>query len=312
MANDVKALILCNNPVALPGIREFLFYGKVGAIVVTKRNKEMQGIIRSLTENTEVAMIIVTRADYKPKLVAAIAQYEINVGLMMTFPFLLTEEIWKLPAKGFINFHFGLLPQCRGPQPILWHMLNNDPEAGVTLHKVDGGIDTGEIVMQEKISIDEMDTYGVLQSKLAYLAAKPAANLLKILSYGTVVPSLPQDESKASYYEMPTAKDLTINWQTMNAATIVRVVNACNPWNKGAGTIINNWFIGITEVEMVGDIEEKAILAGAILACNKNEGLTIATCDKKKLKINIVYLQEGFYSGYRLQDFGIKKDMQFQ
>lgn len=311
MNNDIKALILCNNPVSIAGIREFLFYGKVGAIAVTRRNKEMQQIIRSMIEGTEAELVIVTKNDYKSKLIDVINGKGINVGLMMTFPFILTEEIWKLPEKGFVNFHYGLLPQCRGPQPILWHLLNNDREAGVTLHKVDGGIDTGEIVMQEKTPIEETDTYGSLQAKLGYLAAKPAANLLKILSFGSFVPSSPQDESKANYYEMPGVKDLTINWEEMEAEKIVRLVNACNPWNKGAGTLIKDWFIGITEAEIAGESSEGDEKAGTILACDKEQGLLVKTCDGKKLKINIVYLQEGFYSGYRLSAFSVSPGMQF-
>lgn len=311
MSKEVKALILCNNPISIGGIREFLFYGKVGAIAVTRRNKEMQQIIGSMIKGTDVELVIVTKHDYKEKLLSVIKDKGINVGLMMTFPFILTEEIWKLPEKGFINFHYGLLPQCRGPQPVLWHMLNNDVEAGVTLHKVDGGIDTGEIVMQEKLVIDENDTYGSLQSKLGYLAAKPAANLLKILSFGSFVPSTPQDESKANYYEMPGAKELTIDWQQMPAKQIVRLVNACNPWNKGAGTLINNWFIGIAEAEIDGEATAGDETAGTIIACEKEKGLLVKTCDQKILKINIVYLQEGFYSGHRLSSFAISPGMKF-
>jgi methionyl-tRNA formyltransferase len=311
MSNEIKALILCNNPVSIPGIREFLFYGKVGAIAVTRRNKEMQQIIRGMIQGTEAELIIVTKDDYKGKLIDTIKSKNLNVGLMMTFPFMLSEEIWKLPAKGFINFHYGLLPQCRGPQPILWHLLNNDHEAGVTLHKVDGGIDTGEIVMQEKTPIAETDTYGALQARLGYLAAKPAANLLKILSFGSFVPSSPQDESKANYYEMPGVKDLTINWEEMDAKKIVRLINACNPWNKGAGTTINDWFIGVTEAEIAGDAAKDEVTAGTILACDKEQGLLVKTSDGKKLKINIIYLQEGFYSGYRLSSFGISTGMKF-
>ena len=107
MSTEVKSLILCNNPIAIPAIREFLFYGKVGAIVVTKRNKEMQQLIRSMTENHPVPLLIVTKPDYKARLTAAISEYGINVGLMMTFPFIIPEEIWSIPEKGFINFHFG-------------------------------------------------------------------------------------------------------------------------------------------------------------------------------------------------------------
>jgi methionyl-tRNA formyltransferase len=312
MNNEIKALILCNNPIAIPGIKEFLFYGKVAAIVVTKRNKEMQQIISGLVEGTGVPLVIVTRTDFVEKISSLLNTHSINVGLMMTFPYILPEQIWSLPAKGFINFHYGLLPQCRGPQPLLWHLLNNDKEAGITVHKVDGGIDTGEIIMQEKVEIHETDTYGLLQSKIAYAAAKPAANLLKILSYGTVIPSFKQDESKAAYFEMPVAKHLTINWQEMSAQNIVRLVNACNPWNKGAGAIINDWFFGITEVEIIGDNSDPESGPGCILCCNKADGLIVKTKDNKAIKITIVYTNEGFFSGYLLENFGLKTGLQFK
>jgi methionyl-tRNA formyltransferase len=307
--SEVKALILCNNPVAIPGIKEFLFYGKVAAVATTKRNKEMQHILQQLLKDTVVPLLLLDKQGYKTQLTDAIKKYNANVGLMMTFPFIIPQEILQLPEKGFINFHYGLLPQCGGPQPILRHLLNNDDEAGVTIHKVDEGIDTGPVIMQEKIPIEQDDTYGTLQSKLAFLAAKQAANLLKILSFGSIIPALPQDKTKAAYYEMPTAKELTINWAAMTAQQIVRLVNACNPWNKGAGTAVNNWFIGITEAEITGNCEVDEAVPGTIIACNKEEGLLVKTADNKKIKITVVYTNEGFFSGRRLAAFGIKTGM---
>ena len=309
--NEIKALILCNNPIAIPGIKEFLFYGKVAAIATTQRNKEMQHILEQLMKDTGVPLLLLNKKDYKTQLTDAIKKYDVNVGLMMTFPFMISQEILQLPPKGFINFHYGLLPQCRGPQPILRHLLNNDKEAGVTVHKVDEGIDTGAIIIQEKIPIEDNDTYGTLQSKLAFLAAKQAANLLKILSYGTMIPAAAQDETKAAYYEMPVAKELTINWTEMTAEQIVRLVNACNPWNKGAGTTVNDWLIGVAEAEISENAYTDGTLPGTIITCNKEEGLLVQTKDNKKLKINIIYTNEGFFSGSRLAGFGIKKDMQF-
>lgn len=305
--NEVKALILCNNPIAVPGIREFLFFGNVGAIGIPKRNKEMKDILERMMADSGVPLLLLDKSDYKEKITLAIQQNQVTIGLMMTFPFIIPLEILALPARGFINFHYGLLPPCRGPHPILWHLLNNDAEAGVTVHKVDEGIDTGPVILQEKIPIEHNDTYGTLQSKLAFLAAKQAANLLKILSYGTILPAVPQDETKARYFEMPTAADLTINWAEMSAQKIERLVNACNPWNKGAGTTINNWGIGITEAEIVGECETTDITPGKILACNKEAGLIVSTMDNKKLKVNIIYTSEGFFSGSRLAVFQIKE-----
>jgi methionyl-tRNA formyltransferase len=310
--NEIKALILCNNPIAIPGIKEFLFYGKVAAVATTKRNKEMQHILQQLMKDMNIPLLLLSKNDYKMQLAEAIVKYEVTVGLLMTFPFVITPEILQLPSRGFINFHYGLLPGCRGPQPILRHLLNNDKEAGVTVHKVDEGIDTGPVIMQEKMPVEDNDTYGTLQSKLAFLAAKQATNLLKILSYGTVIPAVPQDETKAAYYEMPGAKELTINWNEMTAAEIVRLVNACNPWNKGAGTSINGWGIGVTEAELSANPYDDMSGPGTIIECNKENGLVVKTIDNKLLKINIVYTNEGFFSGSRLGSFGIKAGMQFK
>lgn len=308
--SEVKALILCNNPVAVPGIKEFLFYGKAAAVVTTNRNKEMQHILSALMKDTAVPLLLVNRKNYKERLANYIKEMDVNVALMMTFPFIMPKEILELPEKGFINFHYGLLPGCRGPQPVLRHLINNDDQAGVTLHKVDEGIDTGPVIMQEKILIEENETYGMLQTKLAWLAAKQAARLLQILSYGKIVPASSQDETKAAYYEMPDTAELTINWNEMTARQIIRLVNACNPWNKGAGTSINNWTIGITEAEIAGEAGDTH-LPGTILICNKEEGLLVKTSDNKKLRINIIYTNEGFFSGWRLQQFSINAGNRF-
>lgn len=305
--NEVKALIGCNNPIALPGIREFLFYGKVAAIVITRRNREMQHILSALLEGTGVPLIRVAKKSFAEELKEAIALYQPTIGLLKTFPFVLPPEILSLPPGGFVNFHYGLLPECRGPQPVLRHLLNNDTHAGVTVHKMDAGIDTGAIVLQERLAIDPNDTYGMLQTKLGFLGAKLSVDLLKILSYGSFLPSVPQDESRARYLEMPSAEELTIQWESMTAAAIRRLVNACNPWNKGAGTSLEKWVVGITEVKDMGPAPADDRAPGTILACNESEGLVVKTMDNRRLKIMILYTNEGFFSGERMASHGWKE-----
>jgi methionyl-tRNA formyltransferase len=303
---DFKAIILCNNPIALPGVKEFLFYGKVGALVTTQSNVEMLTLLQQLAEGAGVPVLQVNRKNCSAEISKAIAQYNITVGLVMTFPFILPKSIIELPEKGFINFHYGLLPQCRGPQPILWHILNGDADGGITLHRMDAGIDTGPIVLQEKLPIGPDDTYGIMQAKLAHLGAKSAATLFKILSFGSIIPSTPQDETKAVYYKNPTAKDLTISFKTMDSHKIIRTINACNPWNKAAGAVVSNWMMGITEAEISNDVAKEKDKPATIIALDKERGLLVKTCDEKLLKINIIYLQEGILSGCRLAEFGIK------
>ncbi|MBK7432604.1 MAG: hypothetical protein IPI66_01075 [Chitinophagaceae bacterium] len=271
----------------------------------------MQHILEPLLQETGVPLLLLDKKQYQVQLAECIREKEITVVLMMTFPFLITPELLALPPKGFINFHYGLLPQCRGPQPVLRHLLNNDAEAGVTVHRVDEGIDTGPVILLEKMPIEPNDTYGLLQSKLAFLAAKLSASLLKILSYGTVIPSLKQDESKAAYYEMPKADELTINWQDMTASQINRLVNACNPWNKGAGATINNWVIGITEVEIIDTVDDPEMKPGTIISCDRSGGCIVRARGNQAVKLLVVYTSEGFFSGGRMADFGLKAGMQF-
>ena len=105
---------------------------------------------------------------------------------------------------------------------------------------------------------------------------------------------------------MPTAEQLTIKWEQHTAAQILRIVNTCNPWNKGAGSTINNLFVGITEVEIENELPPIELKPGTIIACNKKDGLQVKTMDNKIINITIVYIIEGFFTGYKLQNIGIK------
>ena len=69
--NEIKALLLCNGPIAVPGIKEFLFHGKVAAIATPKRNSEMQHILHQLLKDTVVPLLLLTKEDYKAELAAA-------------------------------------------------------------------------------------------------------------------------------------------------------------------------------------------------------------------------------------------------
>ena len=164
--------------------------------------------------------------------------------------------------------------------------------------------------MEDRIPIEPDDTYGILQTKLAYLGAKLTVALLKTLGFGSSIPSRKQDETKAVYHKRPSLKDVLINWEEMDALTIKALVNACNPWNKGAGTRIHNSMIGLLEVEISGEETTGNITPGTIVSLNSG-GLLIATKDNKLLKARIIYVPEGFISGERLGYFGIKQGDRF-
>jgi methionyl-tRNA formyltransferase len=113
--NEVFALIVCNNPIAVPGIKEFLFYGKVAGIVPDS-TKEMEYILESLLKDTRSIVAGAPQA-FTRHIESFIQEVKPTIGLIMTFPFILKPSTLAMIPKGFINFHYGILPACRGLNP---------------------------------------------------------------------------------------------------------------------------------------------------------------------------------------------------
>jgi len=190
-------------------------------------------------------------------------------------------------------------------------MLNGETESGITVHIVDENIDTGPIVLQQKIPIDDKDTFGIQLQKLGMLGASMVQPLLRFYQLSPVLPSVPQDESKSGYFKKPVAADLMINWNTMGSLQVIRLINACNPWNKGAGAIINGMGLCLTDAEPANKIPATVTLPGTIVALDNQEGLKIYCFDNKLIKINVISTPQGFFAGKRLMDYGIKINDQF-
>lgn len=303
--SDTKVILLCNSLIAVPALREMLFYQQVSSVIVPARNKEVVDTIKEFTDEASVPLITVRRKDFNDKIKEAIASGSPVAVLMMTFPYMIPEETLQLPPKGFINFHYGKLPEYRGPEPIFTQIIKQEKKPGLTVHIATAGVDDGPVILTDTVSYNEEDTYGQLQYKLAYAGAKLSKVLLKILTFGSMLPSAPQDESRAAYHTKPAAKDLMINWAEMDSAAIIALINACNPWNKGCGLKINNEIIAVTEAEIL-DEECDGSLAGKIFSVHPPKGLCIGTKDGKVLKINIIFHhQYGFMSGHRAGILGI-------
>ena len=107
---------------------------------------------------------------------------------------ILSEEILKIPKYGCINIHASLLPKYRGAAPINWALINGDNETGITLMKMDAGMDTGDIISSHKINIEDDDNVESLSNKLANLGAKKLIDftdtLIKKDKYGLVKQNL--------------------------------------------------------------------------------------------------------------------------
>ena len=111
----------------------------------------------------------------------------LNADLQIVVAFrMLPEAVWNMPAMGTINVHASLLPQYRGAAPINWAIINGEKETGITTFKLKHEIDTGDILMQEKVSIGEHETAGELHDRLKEIGAKLLVETVQGLAEGTL------------------------------------------------------------------------------------------------------------------------------
>lgn len=156
--------------------------------------------------------------------------------VVTAFGQILPKDILEIPKYGCINVHASLLPKYRGAAPVQWAVLNGDAESGVTTMQMDEGLDTGDILMVKRISLDPKETGGTLFDKLAKLGGELIVETLEALQAGTAVRT-PQNGAEATKVGLFTKTSGLVDW-TAPAAVIERKIRGLNPW-PSAYTFLN-------------------------------------------------------------------------
>ncbi|EOS36731.1 MAG: methionyl-tRNA formyltransferase [Lachnospiraceae bacterium] len=163
-----------------------------------------------------------------PEAVEELKKYEADVYVVAAFGQILSKEILALPRFGCVNIHASLLPKYRGAAPINQCIIDGEQETGVTIMQMDAGIDTGDILTQKKVIIEDKETAETLFDKLSQAGAALIVETLPMLERGEITP-VKQDESLAGYVKMMDKSRGKIDW-TSDAASIERLVRGLNPW----------------------------------------------------------------------------------
>ena len=141
---------------------------------------------------------------------------------------ILPKSILDLPRFGCLNVHTSLLPKYRGAAPIQWAILNDEPETGVTIMKMDAGLDTGDILAQEPTAIQAQDTSETLHDRLAKMGADLLARTIPDYAAGKIQPR-PQPAHGVSYAPKIKKHDGQIDWR-QPARAIWNRVRGLVPW----------------------------------------------------------------------------------
>jgi methionyl-tRNA formyltransferase len=300
----MRIAILCNDRIALPALDQLLAARLVVAVGVPNRLHETRLLVTERCNRDNVPVHVFTKKNLHDELLQWLGQYKPDVVLVKTFPYLIPADILTIPPHGFINFHYAPLPEWRGSNPLFWLIRNRAPMGGVSVQQMNDQFDAGPVLLQQPVPLTPDINYGFFYTQLAYAGVYLTGTLLNGLKTGSLQP-VEQDHSRAKWFGRPTASDLFINWNTMDAVEVRALVKACNPWNKGAGTRWNGWVFGISDASII-ESGAGTNEPGKIVTMNATDGLTIACRDGKAIKAEVVYCEEGFYPGYRLSAFGLQ------
>jgi methionyl-tRNA formyltransferase len=199
-----------------------------------------------------------------------LSEWEADVIIVAAFGQILRKKILELKRHGCLNVHASLLPRWRGAAPINAAIYHDDDNTGITIMKMDEGLDTGPILSQEAIPILETDEAGILSKKLAELGGELLIKTLPRYISGEITPT-PQNDSKATYAPMLKKEDGNLDF-TQTAEQLARKVRAYSPW---PGTFMS-WQEKFLKVHKTHTIDSKIRKPGQTVIQGKLPGVVTA------------------------------------
>ena len=202
----------------------------------------------------------------EPEFVEVLKELKPDVMVVVAFGQLLPKAVLDIPPYGCVNVHASLLPKYRGAAPIQWVVIDGEKESGVTTMMMDVGLDTGDMLEQKAIPLDEKETGGSLFDKLSEVGAKLCVKTMEAIENGTAVYT-PQDDALATHTGKIQKEMGSIDW-SKDAEVIERLVRGLNPW-PSAYTRIDDKNLKIWRAKVIS--HEVKAAPGCILKVTKDE-----------------------------------------
>ena len=212
----------------------------------------------------------------------------LNADIFIVVAFrMLPKTIWEIPNYGTINLHGSLLPHYRGAAPINWAVINGESHTGVTTFIIDEKIDTGEILLQEQIKINDGDNAGIIHDKLMNLGAQLILKTIDGFNENKLIPrtQISSDITLKTAYKL-NRENTKINWNE-SSQKIRQLVLGLSPYPSAWTTLISNEKTYNFKI-FDADINSKKLNPGSI-EINKNQFL-VGTSDGS-IELKIVQLE---------------------
>src|SRR5271163_1000975 len=234
-------LIFCGTPLfAVPSLRRLIAEPEfeVAAVITQPDRPRGRGNEITFSPVKQIALdsgipvhqpLNIRAPEFQPVL----EQLAADVIVIIAYGQIIPARLLTIPKLGWINLHASLLPKYRGAAPINWAIVNGETVTGVTTMRIDAGMDTGEMLLQEEISIGLAETAPELAARMSEAGAPLMLETLRGLQSGAITPR-PQDHAKASVAPILKKEDGRIDWRRP-AREIFNRMRGFAPW-PGATT----------------------------------------------------------------------------
>jgi methionyl-tRNA formyltransferase len=246
-----------------------------------------------------------------PEFIERLKAFDADLFIVVAFR-MLPEVIWKLPKKGTINLHASLLPNYRGAAPINHAIINGEKVTGVTTFFIDEKIDTGSILLREKIKISPVENAGDIHDKLMKLGARVVIKTITDISLNRIV-AVPQDKLLKPGDLPKSAPKINpefcvIDWEK-DPSQVYNLIRGLSPYPAAKTFLKNdNKTISLKIFDAQPEIVDHDMIPGRIISDGK-QFMKIA-CRKGYMNILSLQLEgknrmgtEEFLRGFRIDDF---------
>ena len=233
----------------------------------------------------------------------ALVAAQADVMVVAAYGLILPQWVLDLPAQGCLNIHASLLPRWRGAAPIHRAIEAGDAETGVTIMQMDAGLDTGDMLLMERLAIAPTDTTATLHDRLAALGGRMIVEALELAACGGLK-AVPQPAEGITYAHKIEKAESTIDW-SLPATVIGQRIRAFDPF-PGASTECAGETIKVWSYEIDSDKSNTDKRQGQILSVN-GDGVMVA-CGEGTLRLTTLQRAGGkrlaaadFLRGFDLQ-----------
>ncbi|HUR46001.1 MAG TPA: methionyl-tRNA formyltransferase [Candidatus Saccharimonadales bacterium] len=293
---DLRIIFMGTAPLACSSLKLLVRQPewKVAAVVTQPDRPKGRNLSLQFSAVKEVAIseglsVLQPERARNPEFLIQLAELRPDLIVVAAYGQILPQSVLDLPRFGCLNVHTSLLPKYRGAAPIQWAILEDQPETGVTLMKMDAGLDTGDILSTVSTPITPEDNAQSLHDRLAQLGAELLVKTIPNYVFGTLKP-VPQPAEGATYARKISKEDGHLSWG-QPARVLWNRVRALTPW-PGAFTHLAREpkpvLLKIWESQVAGDTQGTP---GHIIQADKN-GIVVA-CKDGGLRLTVVQKEGG-------------------